>query len=341
VRLLLNGKEVGVKDACARDQVHPPVIFEGVEFEEGTLKAEAIVGEEVKATYEVTTPKKAVKLVLSPHWAGVNEWKADGADLLMVHVSALDENGSLVYGFENEIEFSVNGDATIVGDGIPWVKSNPVKAEAGMSAVVLRAGIKGGAVELVAKSSGVETAKITLTIAKSERKELPCKEYEETKAKPTYIVDEKEMFTIPESVKMSQSARWSVGENKPVIASSSKDGFPPSNANTNAVKAPWVAGDEQMPQWWICDLEDEYTLSGVFVGWEKDGVWYDYEILTSIDGVDYTSRVTNRASGQTRKPDRLTSNSTVRFVKVVVHSVSSSDPVGIYQVQIFGKKVEK
>ena len=340
VRMLLNGKEIGVLDTNARENVHPPVVFKDVKFEKGTLKAEAIIGGKVVTTHEVTTPESAVKLVLTPQWAGVDEWKADGADLLMVHVSAIDKNGNLAVDFENEIEFSLEGDASIVGEGYPWVKANPIVAEAGMSAVVLRSGLNAGEIVLTAKSSGVESAQIVLHTVQNPREELLGKKYAPTATKPVYIADERETFSVPESVKMYQSSRWSIGTDKPVFASSCKEGFPASNANKVSMGEPWIAKDATLPQWWVCDLGEEYNLNGVFVGWEKDGVWYDYEIQTSLDNEKYTACIQNSASGQTRKPDRIAVGTVARYVKVLINSASTSDPVGIYQVQIFGKKKE-
>jgi hypothetical protein len=101
---------------------------------------------------------------------------------------------------------------------------------------------------------------------------------------------------------------------------------------------PWIAGSANLPQWWACDLGEEYNLNAVFVGWEKDGVWYDYDIELSRDGINYTKAVQNSASGQTRKPDKFPVDTKARYVKVTIRSASTSDPVGIYQVQIFGKR---
>jgi beta-galactosidase len=113
VRLLRNGEEMGVLDALGKAGLHPPVTFKNVEFIAGELVAEAIVNNEVVAKSVVRTHENATKLVLTPHFEGVNEWKADGADLLMVRVSAIDKNGVLDVSYEGEIEFFVEGDCFV------------------------------------------------------------------------------------------------------------------------------------------------------------------------------------------------------------------------------------
>ena len=338
VRLLRNGEEMGVLETLGKAGLHPPVTFKNVEFIAGELVAEAIVNNEVVAKSVVRTHENATKLVLTPHFEGVNEWKADGADLLMVRVSAIDKNGVLDVSYEGEIEFFVEGDATIVGEGKSWVKANPIVAEAGMSAVVLRAGVKSGKVRLKAVARGLETAEIELVTIDNSQAVLPCKKYEKLDVIPSYVADEKEVFSIPESVRMVQTKNWSIGTEKPVCASSCAEGKHAENANRKEMGEPWIAGDSTLPQWWACDLDDEYNINAVFVGWQKDGVWYNYDIEVSLDGVNYTKIVQNSASGQTRKPDKFPANTKARFVRVFVRSASTADPVGIYQVQIFGKR---
>lgn len=339
VRLLKNGAVVGVVDACPKPSLHPPVVFKDVKFEKGTLRAEALVNGEIVAESEVRTHENATKLALVPHFESVCEWRADGADLLLVHVYALDKNGVVDASYEGEIKFFVEGDASIVGENESWVKANPITAEAGVSAVLLRAGTKSGKVVVRAVAEGIETAEIRLETVENPRAELPCVKYDPAQ-KPVYVADTKEVFSIPESVRMVQTKRWSIGTNKAVSASSCAEGYPATNANRENMGEPWIAGSITLPQWWACDLGEEYNVSAVFVGWEKDGVWYDYDIEVSSDNKSFTKIIQNSASGQTRKPDKFPLGTKARFIKVTVRSASTSDPVGIHQVQIFGKLAE-
>ena len=80
----------------------------------------------------------------------------------------------------------------------------------------------------------------------------------------------------------------------------------------------------------------EYPLNGIFIGWEKDWVWYDYDVEISSDGKQFVCAIQSRASGQSRNPDRFPSGIKARFVRVVIRSMTSQIPAGIYRVEIFG-----
>ena len=82
-----------------------------------------------------------------------------------------------------------------------------------------------------------------------------------------------------------------------------------------------------------------YTVNGVAISWEKDWLWYDYKIETSVDGAVWKACYQGSASGQTRLPNRFPSPRKARFVRIVVQGVSGKEAAGIYHVEIFGKKV--
>lgn len=336
IRLFLNGKEVGRLSANGKTNLHAPVIFENVPFEKGTLRAEGIVKDKTVAVYEVRTPEKAVKLLLVPHFEDLQEWVADGADLLMVHVLAVDEFGTVDGSFESEVSFTVEGDATIVGSDQAWVKANPMNAEAGKCGVLLRAGVNVGKVVVRAFANGLQTGELVLTTIPSTRENLLGVEYPKLEVLPTYEVDEKELFSTPISIKESQAYHWDVGMNKTAIASSCADGYVAENVNRESMGKPWIASNVTLPQWWQCDLEKEYPLNGIFVGWEKDGAWYDYDVEISNNGIDFVCVIQGKASGQSRNPERFPTGTKARFVRIVVRSITSQIPAGIYRVEIFG-----
>lgn len=339
VRLLLNGKEIGVKYANGTSNEHPPVVFENVPYEKGTLLAQAMVGDKVVKEHSVTTYEKAEKLVLTPQYLGENYWIADGADVLMVHVKAVDKNGNVVYSEESDVEFEVQGDAQIVGKAEPWVQANKVKLEAGEYGVVLKAGLNAGKIVLKAISkAGIESGEIELCTVKDEREYLPCEEYARTEIIPTYDIDKTERFSIPVSIHDEWSHCWDMGIGKPATASSCMEGTCAENANQKTFADPWVAKDVSLPQWWCVDFEEELTVNGVGISWQKDGLWYDFEIYTSLDGNIWDCHFKGHASGQTRTPNRLAQPTKAKYLKVVVVGVSANEPVGIYHVEIFGNK---
>ncbi len=338
VRLYLNGKLVAEKEAGGEKNIHPPVLFGNVPWESGTLRAEALVGGKVVAEHTVKTPQTPKKLLLKPMWAGEEGWTADGSDLLMVHAFVVDENGTVVPDSEPEIKFSVKGDASIVGEKEEWVHANPARAEAGIGGVLLRAGTRAGNVVLTASSPALETATITLKTVPDCKRYLPSKALRPVK-RIKYEVDRQELFSVLESERGKELARLDVGANRPASASSCAEGHSAENANKRGeVMEPWVAADRSLPQWWQCDLGETFSLNGVSVLWEKDGMWYDYDVETSLDGKDWTMQCRGHASGQTLSPDRFPEPVSARFVRIVVWSVNGKVPVGILHVEILGKK---
>ena len=98
------------------------------------------------------------------------------------------------------------------------------------------------------------------------------------------------------------------------------------------------AKDPALPQWWCVDLDEEYSVDGVAISWEKDGLWYDYNVETSMDGEIWECRYKGHASGQTRTPNRFANSAKAKYLRVVVTGVSGKETVGIYHVEIFGSK---
>lgn len=350
VRLLLNGREIGVltgegawagssfgQEGKARPEgICPPIVFENVPWERGLLTAEALVDGEVAARHSVTTPGEPVALTLVPNWAGAQRWTADGADLLMIHVSVVDEDGTVAPNAEPEIRFCVEGGAFIVGEGKPWVCANPAKAEAGMTGVLLRAGKEPGRVVLRASADGLKDAEIELITSPDEREALPGPVYAPPERAYVYPVDRNERFSARQSLKLESFYRWDMGKDKPAEASSCAEGSSAQNANRGKIGEPWIAGSSALPQWWQCDMEEPCWLYGASITWLNDGLWYDYEIETSLDGELWERQAEGRASGQSQLPSRFAAPVWTRHARITVRGVTGDEPVGIYQVELHG-----
>ena len=353
-RLLLNGREIATLTAeegwanatihtealagkALPDAVHPPIVFRDVLWEAGALRAEAIDGGRVVATCEVRTPGAPKRLCLAPQWAGESGWVADGSDLLMVHAFIVDDNGTTVKAAEPMVRFAIEGDAEIVGDGQPWVKANPMKAEAGAACALLRAGRRAGQVILTAASDGLEPGRIVLETAENPLPQLPGRLCGAA-TRPTYPVDANEFFSERQSLKQEPWFRYDLGRDKPCAASSVKAGTDPGSVNRGAIREPWIAADKALPQWWRVDLQEEALVSGLTVRWYNDGLWYDYAAETSLDGETWTSAAEGRASGQSDLPVRFAQPVKARYVRVVVNGVTGDEPAGIYLVEIYGDR---
>ncbi len=139
--------DVGVK--------HPPFTFKDVKRKfkgrnRSELKAEAIVDEEVVATYSVFAPGIARNLKLEADFEGI-ALKADGADIVAVRCSMIDDMGNVVpYSCDNHpIIFSVEGEGVIVGD--EKIGANPKCPEAGIATVLVKSTQNAGEIKLTAK----------------------------------------------------------------------------------------------------------------------------------------------------------------------------------------------
>lgn len=112
VELLLNGKSIGKKknpkdDPKQRNQIK----WDHVKYAEGTLQAIAYNNGKVVARHKIETTGKAVRLIVTPD---NSHWQADGMDLQHVRIEAVDKKGRRVSMAQDELTFSVEGDARIV-----------------------------------------------------------------------------------------------------------------------------------------------------------------------------------------------------------------------------------
>lgn len=360
VRLLQNGREIAVltaeegwrnteiltkphpgramtmiDNASVFPGSHPPFTFKNVAFEKGELRAEAIIGNEVRAVHTRITPEEACRIELEPDTASYDIWTADGSDLLLVRAAIKDKNGTVVPVSGINIRFRIHGDADTVGDGEKWVSSNPCASEAGYAYALLRAGTRAGQIILEAEAPGLTGASVAL---RTEKDTLPLLRgpFEKKTRRKMYPCDSLERFSVRQSLKLEEFYHWDMGTGKPASASSCAEGYPASNAVQGRISEPWVASGTSLPQWWQADMQETCMVYGTTIHFMDDGIWYDYDVLTSDDGSAWTLQASGRASGQSLLPDRFSSPVKARFVRVAVRGVSADTPIGIYQVEIHG-----
>ncbi|MCH2450590.1 MAG: DUF4982 domain-containing protein [Gracilimonas sp.] len=158
--LLLNGEEIARQqpdtDRISTELNHPPFTFELDEFTPGTLKAEAYINGEIVATHERITPEEPVKIEMSVDLSG-KEIQSGVNDIVFVYATLTDESETTVWDAENPVEFELEGEGELIG-------YNPIDAEAGIAAILFRAGENAGTVTIRAISEGLETGSIQLTI---------------------------------------------------------------------------------------------------------------------------------------------------------------------------------
>lgn len=162
VELLLNGRSLGVRKNDADPKLRNRIRWDAVPYERGSLVAVARKNGRIVARHELTTTGEAVALKLKPETA---DWHADGKDLMLVRVTAVDRKGRRVLSAHDLLQIEVKGEADIVavGNGDMTSAELPVgdkqlAAHAsrslyeGAACIYLRARREAGKVELKVKS---------------------------------------------------------------------------------------------------------------------------------------------------------------------------------------------
>ncbi|HTS43172.1 MAG TPA: beta-galactosidase GalB [Puia sp.] len=163
VELFLNGESLGVKKKEG-DDLH---VMWRVKYVPGTIKAVSTKDGKEVLTKLIKTTGKSAKIVLH---ADRNTIKADGSDLSFVTVSIVDSAGTLVPDANNLIQFSVNSFGSIAGTdngsetSMESFKAKEHKAFNGLCLAVIQSKGKPGIIRLTAKSEGLPTTAINITV---------------------------------------------------------------------------------------------------------------------------------------------------------------------------------
>lgn len=155
VKLFRNDTLIAVQgpdtDNSAVNLHHPPFTFTLPGYSPGTLRATALRNGKETASYSVTTPGSPAAIRLSADFSN-KTLRADNADVVFVYATVTDSAGNQVFTSDAMIEFTVRGNAKLIG-------SNPVRAEAGIAAVLIKAGSP-GRIMIRAVSPGMSQAEL-------------------------------------------------------------------------------------------------------------------------------------------------------------------------------------
>ena len=169
VQLQVNGKTIAEQNPSRNNAYkylkHAPFIFPVRDFEKGTLTANGILDGKVVVSEQKMTPTQPYKIELDLDMAG-REFTADGSDILVAFAKVIDKNGTLINDVEKSITFSVQGDATIVGNK-ENIGSNPMATEYGVAPVLLKAGTTPSKITLTAKANGLKSGMATVNTQKA------------------------------------------------------------------------------------------------------------------------------------------------------------------------------
>lgn len=151
--------------------------FEKVPYTPGTLTAigyDEQHSEQSRYTLQTAGPASRLVIKAMQHPTG---WKADGADLVLVDVEVVDDDGRRCPLDNRKVTYTLEGPAQWLGGvahgstqpiGNRWTNDNYVRAttlpvECGISRVMLRSLTEAGAVKLTASADGLGSVSIDLT----------------------------------------------------------------------------------------------------------------------------------------------------------------------------------
>lgn len=163
VELFLNGKSLGIKKKQGED-LH--VVWQ-VKYEAGILKAVSRKNGQEVLVKEIKTAGKPASIALLADRTKIN---ADGKDLSFVTVRILDEQGNLVPGADNLVQFKLEGEGFIAGvdngfqASLEPFKANYRKAYRGLCLAIIQAKQKTGKLKLTATAAGLKEASVIITV---------------------------------------------------------------------------------------------------------------------------------------------------------------------------------
>ncbi len=162
VELFVNGKSMGKqqpdKDQYSVNLKHPPFTFTIPLFTPGVLVAVGYINEKKIIEQKQQTPEAPSKINLRADYSGKGLSSGQN-DVVLVYAEITDKNGTIVPGFSNSINFTVDGDAEIVG-------LSTVPAEAGIATIVLKAGMKQGKIKVSACGNEISCEELVLNSEK-------------------------------------------------------------------------------------------------------------------------------------------------------------------------------
>lgn len=178
VRLYQNGKEVAIQEPDTGYSIpHPPFTFRVEQFSGarsmlfangktqheiiiGDIKAEGLIGGKVVARHRMLSPGVPTHIELKLDDCG-RDLIADGSDWVRVYAHICDDRGATYPFADAMVTFTVRGEGGIIND--PRISANPMRAEAGIATVLLRATTRPGLIIVRASASGLKPAEIQLS----------------------------------------------------------------------------------------------------------------------------------------------------------------------------------
>lgn len=192
VALLVNGKEIARSDKAEYSFLHT---FHNVRWAKGEVKAVGYAADgitvESEASHATAGEAHHLRLTLMQNPDG--GMKADGADLAIVQVEVVDEQGRRCPLDNRFIRWSLDGEGEWRGgigkspDGDNYILSRQVPVEAGVSRVLVRSTPYPGSIRLTAKAIGLPDATLSWQTTPGAQPQPSCQLTRgETPSAPSY-----------------------------------------------------------------------------------------------------------------------------------------------------------
>ena len=154
VELLLNGKSLGRKANPKEAKLRNQIRWGEIAYKSGKLEAVAYKNGKPVARHALETTGKPVKILAEPD---NTNWQANGMDLQHVRLTVVDSKGRRCLSYNDELDFSITGDASIVavtnGDiTTDEIATQPhVRLWLGQAMIILRSGRQASKITLTTK----------------------------------------------------------------------------------------------------------------------------------------------------------------------------------------------
>ena len=165
IDLIVNGKTVAQQQNTTDPKKRNKLRFNDIEYQPGYIEAVAYNDGKRVASHRIETTGKATRLKLT---ADTTTWKADGQDLMHVRINAVDSKGRRTWSAQQKLNFTVEGDASIVAVDNGNLNSDESFTGTarslynGSALVILRAGTKPSNITLTVSGEEFKTQKIKL-----------------------------------------------------------------------------------------------------------------------------------------------------------------------------------
>jgi beta-galactosidase len=161
VELFVNGTSLGTRTPSDRFLF----TFTDVDWAAGEIRAVGRIGDRTAATQTKRTAGEPVALRVTPI-TGPGGWRADGSDVLLVDVEAVDAAGERCPTFQKRVDFETEGPGVWRGGYNSGRANSTNKAfldlEAGINRVSVRSTRQAGAVTIRARAEGLAAGTLTV-----------------------------------------------------------------------------------------------------------------------------------------------------------------------------------